>query len=90
MGQSASADKIQVHGSCDENYEPVKKHLEKMLTKGKEDNVQLCVYVDGNCVIDLYATATGDTNYNADKIQVGTYVYFLKTALPKRTLSNNF
>ena len=41
-----------------------------MLLKGKERNVQLCVYVDGKCVVDLYGTAIGDTSYNADTIQV--------------------
>ena len=39
------------------------------LKKGKEDNVQLCVYVDGKCVVDLFGTAIGDTDYNANTIQ---------------------
>ena len=30
----------------------------------------MCVYVDGKCVVDLYGTAIGDTDYNADTIQV--------------------
>ena len=44
------------------------------LQKGKEDNVQLCVYVDGKCVVDLYGTAIGDTDYNADTIQVSSLI----------------
>ena len=70
MGQAASTDKIQIDGFCEKKFEPVKEHLMKMLTKGKEENVQLCVYVDGNCVIDLYGTAVGDKNYNQEKLQV--------------------
>jgi len=30
----------------------------------------LCVYVDEKCVVDLYGTAIGDSNYNAETIQV--------------------
>ena len=70
MGQAASTDKIQIDGFCEKQFEPVKEYLMKMLTKGKEENVQLCVYVDGNCVIDLYGTAVGDKNYNQEKLQV--------------------
>ena len=40
-----------------------------MLRKGKEENVQLCVYVDGHCVVDLYGTAIGDESYNPDTLQ---------------------
>jgi len=67
MGQNSS--QVQVQGTCEEKFQPVKEKLEEMLQKGKEDNVQLCVYVDGKCVVDLYGTAIGDTDYNADTIQ---------------------
>ena len=30
-----------------------------MLRDGAEENVQLCVYVDDKCVVDLYGTAIG-------------------------------
>ena len=30
-----------------------------MLRDGAEENVQLCVYVDEKCVVDLYGTAIG-------------------------------
>ena len=80
MGQAASTDKIQIDGFCEKQFEPVKEHLMKMLTKGKEENVQLCVYVDGNCVVDLYGTAVGDSDYNHDKLQV-IYSFFLHESL---------
>jgi len=69
MGTGSSSEKIKVEGVCEKQYEPVKEHLLEMLTKGKEENVQLCVYVNGNCVVDLYGTAVGDNNYNHDKLQ---------------------
>ena len=71
MGQLISKNQnIQLDGFCDKNYEPVKKHVEKMLHEGLEENLQLCVYVDEKCVVDLYGTAIGDSNYNAETIQV--------------------
>ena len=70
MGQNSSTCKAQIYGTCDKNFEPVKEHLLKMMTEGIEENVQLCVYVDGKMVIDLYGSATGDTKYNADSLQV--------------------
>ena len=70
MGQSSSSNKIHIGGFCDEQFEPVQEHLLEMLTKGKEENVQLCVYVDGKCVVDLYGTAVGDKEYNQEKLQV--------------------
>ena len=71
MGQLISKNhNIQLDGFCDKNYEPVKKHVEKMLHEGLEENLQLCVYVDEKCVVDLYGTAIGDSTYNAETIQV--------------------
>ena len=62
-------------GHCDKNYEPVKKHVEKMLQDGIEENLQLCVYVDEKCVVDLYGTAVGDSTYNCDTISVSNAGY---------------
>ena len=69
MGQTRSRDCL--HGFCDEKYLPVKEHLEEMLKNGAEENLQLCVYVEGKCVIDLFGTAIRDTTYTADTLQVG-------------------
>ena len=70
MGQITSCEKIYLRGFCDEKYEPVKAKLQEMLDYGAEENLQLCVYVEGKCVIDLYGSAVGAQNYNADSIQV--------------------
>ena len=77
MGQAPSLDKIQIGGFCEKQFESVKKHFIKMLTKGEEENVQLCVYVDGNCVVDLYGTAVGDKEYNQEKLQVCLNLRFI-------------
>lgn len=70
MGQTITKTNVMLDGHCDKEYEPVKKHVEKMLKEGIEENLQLCVYVDEKCVVDLYGTAVGDKTYNADTIQV--------------------
>ena len=68
MGQTTS--KVRLDGFCDENYLPVKEHLENMLKNGAEENLQLCIYVEGKCVVDLYGTAVDDRTYTADSLQV--------------------
>ena len=72
MGLSSSVNPVNVHlsGYCDHRYIPVRNHLKNQLLKGEEKNVQLCVYVNGNVVIDLYGTSTGDLDFNRDKLQV--------------------
>ena len=41
-----------------------------MLQDKTEENVQLCVFVDGECVVDLCGTSTGDFGHDRDKLQV--------------------
>ena len=50
---------VELNGHCGKNFEPVKNHLKQMLLSGEEENIQLCVFVDNECVIDLYGTAIG-------------------------------
>ena len=59
-----------VVGFCDPKYEKVKKNLENMLVNGSDENFQLCVYVEGKCVIDLYGISDENSSYNANKTQV--------------------
>ena len=72
--------KAKIEGYCHEDYEPVKKQFEHMIKKGVEENAQLCVYVGGDCVIDLYGSAKGDAEFNEDKITVS---YFFMILLQK-------
>lgn len=69
-----SSEKVQLRGFCDPDYGPVKKQVEQMLCKGTEDNLQLCVYVNGKCVIDLVGTANGNSSYNEDTLQVRLFL----------------
>ncbi len=69
MGAGQSREII-LEGFCHPQYQAVKEHLAKMLQDGAEENVQLCVFVKGQCVIDLYGSAVNDRLYNADKLQV--------------------
>ena len=85
MGQGTSSEKVILEGHCDSQYDPVKEKVQDMLKNGLEENLQLCVYVDGKCVIDLYGSATGDMNYDAEKIQVGSIFHWLNHYL----ISNN-
>ena len=41
-----------------------------MLVNGSDENFQLCVYVEGKCVIDLYGISDENSSYNANKTQV--------------------
>ena len=71
MGARASvAPRPKIEGFCDPKYEKVKKHLENMLVNGSDENFQLCVYVEGKCVIDLYGISDENSSYNANKTQV--------------------
>ena len=63
-------DKIKLNGHCAKEYEPVKQYLNRMLRKGDEANVQLCVYVGKECVVDMWGTAVGDSAYTPDTVQV--------------------
>jgi len=61
-------EKIKIDGTCEKGYEKVKKIFEDNFKNGEEENSQLCVYVGGKKVIDLYGTAVGDTNYGPDTL----------------------
>ena len=65
--------KVHLGGFCDEKFIPVKQHLEKMLKFGAEENLQLCIYVGGKCVVDLYGTAVGDWTYTPETHQVCSF-----------------
>ena len=61
---------IRIAGSCCPGYEPVKELFLQNFKNGLEDNAQLCIYVNNICIIDLYGSAMGDTDYGPDNIQV--------------------
>ena len=68
---------LKIQGSCANGYEKVKELFEENFKAGEEENAQLCVYVDGQVVIDLYGTAVGDSNYGPDTLAVHNLIYSL-------------
>lgn len=58
-----------VDGSVSPGYESVRSMFQENIIRGKERNAQLCVYVDGECVVDLWGSADGDKSYTGDSLQ---------------------
>ena len=59
-----------IKGYVVEGFEPVRDQLEKMIQSGCEDNLQLCVYLDKKCIIDLHGSFIENSVYNSDSMQV--------------------
>ena len=68
MGQNFSATTV-VSGHVSPGYESVEEMFRGNLVSGKERNAQLCVYVGGECVVDLWGSAEGDPGYGGDSLQ---------------------
>ena len=60
---------ITAKGTCKEGYKSVRALFESHLRTGKDENAQLCVYVEGERVIDLWGSSIGDTKYGPDDLQ---------------------
>ena len=61
---------LKVQGTCSKGYEIVQALFEDNFRSKQEINAQLCIYVDGEKVVDLYGTAIGDTKYGPDTLTV--------------------
>lgn len=57
-----------VFGKVEKGFEPVYEQFEKNFINGIEDHAQLCVYVDGEVVVDVWGGRNDCTNYNGDTI----------------------
>jgi len=68
MGGSHSSTAV-VGGQVSQGYETVREMFRRNVESGRERNAQLCVYVEGECVVDLWGSAEGDQDYNADSLQ---------------------
>jgi len=68
MGASHSNTAV-VSGHVAEGYESVHEMFKKNVETGREREAQLCVYVEGEKVVDLWGSAEGDTSYTADSLQ---------------------
>ena len=51
--------RLVVHGQVAPGYEPVRNLFTQNVTTLEEDNAQLCIYVRGKCVVDLWASKIG-------------------------------
>ena len=60
--------KCRAHGTVAPGFEPVQQLFERSMNTLAEKNAQLCVYHQGRKVVDLYATAEGDSNFSADSL----------------------
>ena len=69
-----------VDGHVEAGYERVQSQFEQFLKDGVEENMQLCVYVGGQIVVDLCGRQASHTNFTADSlVNVFRYtLYFLK------------
>ena len=64
------AARVIINGDVAPGFEAVRKQFEAHFLADKEWNAQCCVYLGSEKVVDLYGTAVGDEQYNADSLQV--------------------
>ena len=66
--------KVSVHGVCEHGFEELQNLFSWHLESGKDENAQLCVYVDGACVVDLWGSSTtGNFTYGPDLLHVSNF-----------------
>jgi len=63
-------DDVILKGTCADGYQSVKELFESHLKTGKDENAQVCVYVDGKRVVDLWGSSIGDKSYGPDDLQL--------------------
>ena len=67
---------ISVNGQCEPGFEDLRNAFTSHLESGKDEHAQLCVYVDGRCVADLWGSSVaasargGETTYGPDLLHV--------------------
>lgn len=57
-----------IEGTVAAGFEPVKQLYEHRMATLAERNTQLCVYVGGECVVDLWASAIDDDTFTGDSL----------------------
>ncbi|MEE4302222.1 MAG: serine hydrolase domain-containing protein [Pseudomonadales bacterium] len=59
-----------LEGETHPAFRPLQQRLERAFRRGAETNAQLCVYVDGECVVDLWGSASGegDASFGPDSL----------------------
>lgn len=70
-GQTATeGGDVILKGTCDVEYQSVKDLFRSHLKTGKDENAQLCVYVGGKRVVDLWGSSIGDDKFGPDDLQL--------------------
>lgn len=59
---------VEIHGEVADGFEPVKRLFQQNMSTMAEDNAQLCVYVSGEKVVDLWASKANDASFDADSL----------------------
>ena len=57
-----------IDGEVAPGFEPVRQLYEHNMRTLTEANTQLCVYVDGKMVVDLWGSAVGDDAFSPDSL----------------------
>ncbi|WP_159819289.1 serine hydrolase domain-containing protein [Colwellia sp. 20A7] len=65
--KSTTEKKCQIHGMVEPGFESIKQLYEHNM-QTTEENSQLCVYYQGDKVVDLWASTTEDDNFSPDSI----------------------
>lgn len=68
MGSSYSSSAV-IQGTVAPGYETVRDMFHYNVVTGRDRQTQLCVYVKGEKVVDLWGSAEGDTTYTGDSLQ---------------------
>ena len=57
-----------VDGTVAAGFEPLRRHFEDAFRRGEEQHAQLCVYVDGERVVDLWGSADARADFGPDAL----------------------
>jgi CubicO group peptidase (beta-lactamase class C family) len=60
--------KCDIHGTVAPGFESIRRLYERNMNTMAEENTQLCVYYQGEKVVDLWASATNDDSFSGDSI----------------------
>ena len=68
MNARAAVPEVRIEGTTAPAYGALRAHFERAFERGAERDAQLCVYVDGECVVDLWGTTDPDGDFGPDRL----------------------
>lgn len=66
--ETTNVSNMQIHGQVENGFDAVRQRFEQSMQTLLERQAQLCVYVDGQQVVDLWAAPASDNDFNADSL----------------------